>query len=114
MFAPGRPYLHRLPPQDEECFGSLSKKSCELVDEDVLDFIRLLDLYADSHAVDAGLNEDTLVLVARNSQRIEQDFRRASSFYFRNIVPFRCLRRKIGQRQRSREGGPDALQVWTQ
>lgn len=40
----------------------------------VLNFVGLLDLDADTNRVDAGLDQDTLVLVSRNSQGLEEDF----------------------------------------
>ena len=56
--------LYWLPPQDEERFRALRQESRELVDKDMLDFIRLL--YTDAHTdtVDAGLDENSLVLIA--------------------------------------------------
>ena len=44
-------YIDRLPPQDEEGLRSLGQEPRELVYQDVLDLIRLLYPYADSHAV---------------------------------------------------------------
>lgn len=43
------------------------------MDQDVLDLVGLLDLDADADAVDAGLDEDPLVLVAGNGQRCEKN-----------------------------------------
>lgn len=37
----------------------------------MLNFIGLLDLDADTDGVDAGLNQDTLVLVARDGQGLK-------------------------------------------
>lgn len=63
------PYLDWFSPQDKECLCSLGQESCELVDEDILNLVGLLDLDADAHTVDTRLDEDLLVLVARNYQR---------------------------------------------
>jgi hypothetical protein len=41
--------------------------------QDVLDLVSLLDLDANAHAVDAGLDEDALVLVSRNRQGRQED-----------------------------------------
>lgn len=41
------------------------------MDQDVLDLISLLDLDADTNAVYARLDEDPLVFVASDGQRIE-------------------------------------------
>ena len=39
----------------------------------MFNLVRLLNPYADSDTVDAWLNEDFLILVACNSQRIQED-----------------------------------------
>jgi hypothetical protein len=62
--------LDGLPPEDEEGLGSLGQESGKLVDQDVLDLVCLLDLDAYPYAVDAGLDEDTLVLVPGNDQGV--------------------------------------------
>ena len=41
----------------------------------MLDLIRLLDLDADADTVDARLDEDPLVLISGNRQRVQDDFR---------------------------------------
>ena len=81
-------YLDWLSSQDEEGFGSLSEKACELMDEDVLDLVRLLDLDADPDAVDARFDEDSLIFVARDGERIQQHFGRACGFDLWHIMPF--------------------------
>jgi hypothetical protein len=63
-------YRNRFPPQDKESLRSLRQETCELVDKDMLDLIGLLDLYADAHGVDTRLDEDALVLVSSNRQRL--------------------------------------------
>jgi hypothetical protein len=60
------PYLDRFPPEYEERLCSLSEKACELVDQDVFDFVGLLYSDADSNTVDAGFDQDFLVLIAGN------------------------------------------------
>jgi hypothetical protein len=45
------------------------------MDKDILDLVCLLDLDADADAVDARLNEDLLVLISGDGQRIQKDFR---------------------------------------
>ena len=69
--APGKrgSHLDRFPPENEERFGSLRQKTSELMDEDVLNLVRLLDLDAYPNAVDTRLNEDLLVLVSCDGQR---------------------------------------------
>ena len=63
-------HLHWLPAQDEERLSTLRQESCKLVDQDVLNLVCLLDLDADADTVDAGLNEDSLVLISRNGERV--------------------------------------------
>ena len=58
--------LYWLPSQYEESLSSLREEPGELMDEDMLNLVCLLDLNADTGAVDAWLNEDTLVLVPRH------------------------------------------------
>ena len=54
----------------------------------IFNFIRLLDFDADSYAVDARFDEHFLVLIARDRERVQEDFRRAGCFYFWDIVSF--------------------------
>ena len=56
--------LDGLPSQYEERFCPLRQEPCEFVDQDVLDFICLLDLDADTYAVHTRLDEDFLILIA--------------------------------------------------
>jgi hypothetical protein len=63
-----RSNLDGLPPENKERLGALRQEAGKLVDQDMLDLVGLLDLDADSYAVDARLDEDPLVLVARNGQ----------------------------------------------
>ena len=52
----------------------------------MLNLIGLLDLDADTDRVDAGLDQDTLVLVAGNRQRCKQDLGRRLGFDLGNIM----------------------------
>lgn len=61
-------YLDRLSSEDKKRLGSLRQESGKLVYKDVLNLVGLLDLDAYSDGVDARLNEDALVFVARNRQ----------------------------------------------
>lgn len=79
-------YFDRLPSQNEERLGSLGKKASKLVDKDVFDFIRLFYPYAHSDAVHTGFNEDLLVLIPRNRQRIQKQFGRRGSLDLGDIV----------------------------
>ncbi len=63
-------YLDWLSTENEECFCTLGQESRKLMHKYVLNLIGLLNLDANTDAVDAGLNENTLVLVSRNGERI--------------------------------------------
>jgi hypothetical protein len=103
--------LDGLPPEDEECLCSLRQETSKLVDQDVLNLVCLLDLDAYPHAVDAGLNEHSLVLVSRNDQGVHEDFGGGLGLDLGHIVTFRRLRCEVGQGESSRETAPHALQV---
>ena len=111
---PESAYLDRFPPQDEESFRALRRESRELVNQDVFYFVRLLDLYADPHAVDAGLDQDPLVLVSRYGQGVQEHFGGAGSFDFGDVVPFRGLRCEVGEGEGGRERLAYALEVWAE
>jgi hypothetical protein len=61
------------------------------VDQNVLDLVCLLDLDTDSDRVDARLDQDSLILIARNGQRSKEDLGGCSRFDFGDIMPFRVL-----------------------
>ena len=75
----------------------MRKKPSEFVDEDMLDFICLLNLDTNANAVDARLDENLLVVIASYSQRIKQSFRGRGGFYLGNIMPLCSLRREVGE-----------------
>lgn len=106
--------LYWLPPQDEERFRALRQESRELVDKDMLDFIRLL--YTDAHTdtVDTGFDEDSLVLVARNGQGIEEKFGGRGSLDFRHVMSFGRLRSEVGNRKSRGQRRADTLEVRAQ
>ena len=56
--------------------------------QDVLYLVCLLDLDANSYAINARLDQDFLVLIAGDGERIEEDLGGAGSFNLGNIVPF--------------------------
>lgn len=58
------------------------------MDQDILYFVCLLDLDANSYTVNARLDQDFLVLIAGDGERIKEDFRGAGSFNLGNVVPF--------------------------
>ena len=57
-------YLDRFPPQDLKVLRALSKESRELVYQYAFDFICLLDLDADAHAVHTRFDEHSFVLIS--------------------------------------------------
>jgi hypothetical protein len=86
-----RSYSHWLPAQNKEGFCPLSQESGELVYQNMFDLVCLLYPNADPNAVNARLNENLLILITGDSERIEQDFWRTGCFYFWDIMPFRRL-----------------------
>ena len=56
------------------------------MDQNILDFVCLFDLDADTHAVDAGLDKNFLVLIAGNRQGVEEELRGGLGFYLGDIV----------------------------
>lgn len=88
--------LDGFPSQNEERLGTLCQEASELVDQDMLNLVCLLDSDADADAVDAGLDEDALVLIAGDGQRVEKNFGRGLGFDLGDIVTFRRLRSEVG------------------
>lgn len=88
--------LDGFPSQNEERLGTLCQEASELVDQDMLNLVCLLDSDADADAVDAGLDEDALVLIAGDGQRVEKNFGRGLGFDLGDIVTFRRLRGEVG------------------
>lgn len=80
----------------------------------MLYLVRLLDLDADPHAVYARLDQDSLVLVAGDGQRVQQHFGRRLGFDLGDIVTLRGLRCEVREAQRGGQGGAHALQVGAQ
>lgn len=104
-------HFDRFPPQDEERLGALFQEPGELVYQDVLDLVSLLDLEADAHAVDAGLDEDALVLVTRNRQGRQKDLWRRPGLDFGDIVSLGGLGCEVGQAEGGCQAAADGLKV---
>lgn len=94
--------LDGLSAEDEESLGPLSQESGEFVDQYVLNLVCLLDLYAHPDAVDAGFDEDSLVVVSRHSQGIEKSLGGCGGFDLRDVVSLGNLGSEVGERQRGR------------
>lgn len=103
--------LDRLPPQDKERFGTLRQESRKLVDQDVLNLVGLLDLDADADRVDAGLDQDALVLVARNGQGLQEDLGGRLGLNLGDIVSLGRLGGKVGQGEGGGQAAAYTLQV---
>jgi hypothetical protein len=103
--------LDRLPSQDEERLGTLCQEAGELVHQNVLDLVGLLDLDADAYAVDARLDQDSLVLVARDRQRRQQDLGRCARLDLGDIVSLSCLRCEVGEAEGRRQTAAYSLEV---
>lgn len=79
--------------------------------KDVLDLVCLFDLDADAYGVDGWLDKNTLVLVTRDSERSQQDFRARPGLDFGHIVTFGGLRCEVGQAEGSGQTAADSLEV---
>lgn len=102
-------HLDWFPPQDEERLGALLQEPGELVYQDVLDLVSLLDLEADAHAVDAGLDQDALVLVARNGQGRQEDLGRRAGLDLGDVMPLGGLGCEVGQAEGGCQAAADGL-----
>lgn len=79
--------------------------------KNILNLVRLLDPYADPHAVHARLHQHPLVLVPRDRQRRQQHLGRRSRLDLGDIVPLGRLGGEVGEGQSGRQGAADALEV---
>lgn len=80
----------------------------------MFNFICLLNSDAHAHTVYAGLNQDLFILISRNCEGVEEQFRRALSLDFRDIMPFGGLRGEVRDRKSSGKRGANALKVRAQ
>ena len=74
----------------------MGQEAGKLVDQDVLDFVGLLDLDANAHTVDAGLDKDSLVLVSGNDEGVQQNLGGGLGFDLWDIVSFGGLGGEVG------------------
>lgn len=84
-------YLDRFPSQDKKCFRPLRQEARKLMDQDILNLVRLLDLDRHSDTIYTGLYEDLFILVPGYGQRIEKQFGGRCGFYLRDVVSFSGL-----------------------
>lgn len=103
---------------DRDWYGkgglSLLEERCELVYKNVFDLIRLFDLDADAHRVDARLDENSLVIVTGDGQGRQEYLGRGLGFDLGNIMSLGGLRCKIGERKSSCQAVTHTIQVWPQ
>ena len=59
-------HWYRFSSQDNEALRTLGHEPGEFVGQDTLDFVRLLDLDADSYRVHGGFDEDAFVFISRD------------------------------------------------
>lgn len=75
----------------------MGQESSEFVDQNVLNLIGLLDLDADTNTVYTWLYKDSLVLISRNRQWVQQNLWGSLGLNLWNIVSFGGLRCEIRQ-----------------
>lgn len=78
-------HLYRFPPEHNEALCSLHHESCEFVTQYPLNFIGLLDLYAETNRIHRRFDENALVLVTRDGEGCEENFLRATT-----VLRVRC------------------------
>lgn len=104
-------HFDRLPPQNKERLGALCQESCEFMDQNVLNLVGLLYPNADADTVDTWLDENLLVLVARDVQGVEQELGGAGGLDFGDIVSFGGLGREVGDGEGGGQRRAHALKV---
>lgn len=103
--------LDRFPAQNDKVLGSHHHEPGELVAENFLDFVGLLDGDADPDGVDARLDQDALLFVARNDDRIEEEFLAAPHLDLGFIVSLDDLRREVDETHRGGQCVPHSGQI---
>ena len=63
--------LDWLPPKYKESLRPLCQESGKLMNEYIFDLVRLLDLDAKAHTVDAWLDEHPFIFITRDCERVE-------------------------------------------
>ena len=81
------------------------------MDQDVLDLVGLLDLDAYPYAVDAGLDEDPLILVAGDDNGVQENLGRGTGLDLGDIVSFGRLRREVGETKGGCQGAANSLEI---
>mmetsp|Transcript_32657 Transcript_32657/g.71852 ORF Transcript_32657/g.71852 Transcript_32657/m.71852 type:complete len:229 (-) Transcript_32657:115-801(-) len=102
---------HGLPAHDYELLRPLHQEACELVAQDLLDLVRLLDLYRHAHGVYRGLDKARLVLTAGHQHLVEDQLLAPPHFHLGLVVPFHGLRGEIPHTCCSRERGLYRVQI---
>lgn len=84
------------------------------MDQDVFDFICLLNANADTDTVDTGFDEDLLVLVSRDGEGVENQFRGGLSLDLGYIMTFGGLGSEVRDCKSGGKGGPNTLKIRAQ
>lgn len=64
-------HLDWFPPQHNEALRPLHHETREFVTKNAFNFVCLFDLDTESDGIDGGLDQDTLIFVARYRQRVQ-------------------------------------------
>lgn len=92
----------------------MCQESGELVDQDMLDFVCLLNSDAHANTVYTGFDQDFLVFIARNGEGVQEEFRGTGGLDLGDIVSFGGLRSEVRDRKSGGKGRPNALKIWAQ
>lgn len=103
--------VHGFSSENDKVFGSHHHESGEFVTEDFLNFVRLFDRDANSHGIDARLDQYAFFLVARNDHGCQNELFTTFHFDLGLVMPLDYLRREILKAHCSSERMTDGRQV---
>jgi len=78
----------------------------------MFDFIRLLDLNADTDRIYTWFYQHAFVLVPRYSERVQKNLGGFGSFDFRNVMTLCSLTGEVAKGDCGGQGGANAFEVW--
>jgi hypothetical protein len=81
------------------------------VHQNILNLVCLFNLDAYPYAVDAWLDQDSLILIARDSQRGQENLGRCLRLYFWDIVSLGRLGSEVGKAKRGCQTASYSLEV---
>jgi len=102
----------RLTTEHKEVISTLSKEAHETLCKDCIELIELLKANADTNAINRSLNENTLLLVTSNHNRVAKKFLAELAFDLRLVVTFNDLAAKVCDTHSSSDGVTDSVSVW--